>query len=59
MRVLARSICALSLCFPFVVSAANAAQDDWYTYRHDSQRTAPNRLQAIFPIRPGSAVFMS
>jgi outer membrane protein assembly factor BamB len=39
MRVLARSICALSLCVPFVVSAANAAQDDWYTYRHDSQRT--------------------
>jgi hypothetical protein len=39
MRVLVRSICALSLCFPFVVSAANAAQDDWYTYRHDSQRT--------------------
>jgi outer membrane protein assembly factor BamB len=27
------------LSFPFVVSAANAAQDDWYTYRHDSQRT--------------------
>jgi outer membrane protein assembly factor BamB len=39
MRVLVRSICALSLCSPFVVSAANAAQDDWYTYRHDSQRT--------------------
>jgi len=39
MRVLVRSICALSLCFPFVVSAANAAQDDWYTYRYNSQRT--------------------
>src|SRR5580700_1129493 len=39
MRVLVRSICALSLCFPFAVSGAKAAQDDWYTYRHDNART--------------------
>jgi outer membrane protein assembly factor BamB len=39
MRVIVRSIAALILCFPFVVTIANAAQDEWYTYRHDSART--------------------
>jgi outer membrane protein assembly factor BamB len=39
MRVIVRSISALILCFPFVITAAHAAQDEWYTYRHDSART--------------------
>jgi hypothetical protein len=39
MRVVVRSISALILCFSFVVTAAHAAQDEWYTYRHDSART--------------------
>jgi outer membrane protein assembly factor BamB len=39
MRVIVRPISALILCFPFVIVAAHAAQDEWYTYRHDSART--------------------
>jgi hypothetical protein len=39
MRVIVRSISALILCFAFLVTPAGAAQDDWYTYRHDSART--------------------
>jgi outer membrane protein assembly factor BamB len=39
MGVIVRSISTLILCFPFVITAAHAAQDEWYTYRHDSART--------------------
>jgi hypothetical protein len=39
MRVILGSISAVILCFPFVIAAAHAAEDEWYTYRHDSART--------------------
>jgi len=39
MPAIARPISARIFCFLFAVSAANAAQDDWLTYRHDSART--------------------
>ena len=60
MRVLVRSICALSVCFLFAVAAAKAGEDDcqragaqgvvqaddWCTYRHDSQRTGAQPVQS-------------
>jgi hypothetical protein len=39
MLAIARSIFTLIFCFLFAVSGAKAAQDDWFTYRHDSART--------------------
>ena len=39
MLAITRSISTLIFCFLFAVAAANAAQDDWLTYRHDSART--------------------
>jgi outer membrane protein assembly factor BamB len=39
MLTIARSISACIFCFLFAVTAANAAEDDWLTYRHDSART--------------------
>ena len=39
MLAIVRSISAHIFCFLFAVAAANAAQDDWLTYRHDSART--------------------
>jgi hypothetical protein len=39
MLAIARSISTLIFCSLFAVTAANAAQDDWLTYRHDNART--------------------
>jgi polyvinyl alcohol dehydrogenase (cytochrome) len=39
MPAIARSISAGTFCFLFAVTAAKAAEDDWFTYRHDSART--------------------
>jgi outer membrane protein assembly factor BamB len=39
MLAIARSISAPILCILLAVAAAKAAQDDWFTYRHDSART--------------------
>jgi outer membrane protein assembly factor BamB len=39
MPAIVRSISAGIFCFLFAVAAAKAADDDWLTYRHDSQRT--------------------
>ena len=39
MPAIVRSISTLIFCSLFSVAAANAAQDDWLTYRHDSART--------------------
>jgi hypothetical protein len=43
MRVILSSI-SLILCSSFLVSAAHAAQDEWYTYRYDSSRTGAQPL---------------
>ena len=39
MLVIIRLISTLILCLIFAVTAANAAPDDWLTYRHDGART--------------------
>jgi outer membrane protein assembly factor BamB len=39
MRVILSSISTMILCFPFVVTAAQAAPNEWYTYRHDTARS--------------------
>ena len=73
MRVLVRSICALSVCFLFAVAAAKAGEDDCQRAgaQESSKQTtgapigmiasalAPNPFRAILPIRPRSAAFMS
>jgi hypothetical protein len=51
MRVIVRSISTLILCFPFVITAVHAAEDEWYTYRHDSARTGAQPVASDFPIR--------
>jgi hypothetical protein len=39
MRVILSSISTLILCSSFLVTAARAAPDEWYTYRYNSART--------------------
>jgi glucose dehydrogenase len=46
MLAIARSISAPIFCFLFAFGAAKAAQDDWLTYRHDSQRTGNQRFDS-------------